>query len=382
MSNPRLIVNLILMILISFEMINCSNDPSTEINSGHDCPDTPGQSPETTTIAHHPIIEIWKELDGSVPIRGRSLYLRLFDDRVVEFDYLSQRKDQIGKLPYIFSLERTPPAQISEEEFNTLTSLLENLFKGKDIKEEYKTVGLTFDAFAKLTILSRKDDVAERKIIINDSEVDVLNGKFARKFPKPLVYLIKEVQRVRFDNCSGCKTDMQAGFRPIPEADEQEFNGNYFNPTFGYSVVIPSGLSGFSQKPPLPQHGFRITLSARPEAYIWVDGSYNALEYRSLEKKTKFDLDLLRREESKGEVLEQRTIRLQNLDALLVKVRYKSRETGEQMIQVIVSAVRDRPGDTGIVYELRLETPEARFNEYSSIFQKVVESWSSKRLPK
>jgi hypothetical protein len=175
---------------------------------------------------------------------------------------------------------------------------------------------------------------------------------------------------------------MQAAFRPIPEADEQEFNGNYFNPTFGYSVVIPSGHSGFSQKPPLPQHGFRITLSARPEAYIWVDGSYNTLEYRSLEEKTKFDLDLLRREESKGEVLEQRTIRLQNLDALLVKVRYKSRETGEQMIQVIVSAVRDRPGDTGIVYELRLETPEARFNEYSSIFQKVVESWSSKRLPK
>src|SRR5262249_3218144 len=146
--------------------------------------------------------------------------------------------------------------------------------------------------------------------------------------PKPLVDLVREVRRVRFDNCSGCKTDMQDGFRPIPAADEQEFNGNYVNFNYGYSVLIPRGLSGFSQKPPLPQHGFRITLSTSPEAYIWVDGSYNAAEYQSLEEKNTVDLDLLRREGKEGEMLEQRAVHLQNLKGLLVKVRYKNSETG------------------------------------------------------
>jgi hypothetical protein len=154
-------------------------------------------SEEIKSESHYPIIEIWKELQGSVVIRGNSLHLRMSDDGVVEFDYQLRKENEPGKMNYTFSIERTPPTKISEEEFRRFKSLLEDLTKSKNIKQEYKTAALTFDVATKLTILLKENETTERKIIINDSEYDVMDKSFEKKFPNSLVNLIKEVSLMR-----------------------------------------------------------------------------------------------------------------------------------------------------------------------------------------
>lgn len=159
--------------------------------------ETADQANEIKSDSHYPIIEIWKEIDGSVPIRGKSLYFRMFDDGVVEFDYQLRKENESGKPRYIFSIERTPPTKISEEEFSRFKAVLKDLTKSKNIKQEYKPVALTLDVITKLTILLNENGTTKRKIIINDSDYDVTYSKYEKKFPNLLINLIKEFHLLR-----------------------------------------------------------------------------------------------------------------------------------------------------------------------------------------
>ncbi len=202
MSNIQLIGNSILLLLISFVLISCRGvsitaDNPKEIESNSRYPNTAGNSQEIKSESRSPLIEIWQELDGSVPIRGKSLYFRMFDDGVVEFDYELRKENELGKPRYTFSIERTPPAKISEEEFSRFKLLLENLIKSKNIKQEYKPVGLTLDVITKLTILLKENDTTKRKIIINDSDLYVMHEPLEKNFPNLLTNLIKEVHLIR-----------------------------------------------------------------------------------------------------------------------------------------------------------------------------------------
>lgn len=167
--------------------------------------ETADKSKEIKSKSRYPIIEIWEEIDGSVPIRGTSLYFRMYDDRVVEFEYELRKENESGKPRYTYSIERVPPTKISEEEFRKLKSLLEDLTESKDIKREYKPVGLTLDVIVKLTILLNKNGITQRKIIINDSDYAVTSSKYEKKFPNLLVNLIKEfhLMRVKLQEGSG-----------------------------------------------------------------------------------------------------------------------------------------------------------------------------------
>lgn len=201
MTNIQLIGNSIALLLISFVLISCSNvpvtaDQSKEINSSRHYPNTADQPEEIKSESRYPIIEIWQELDGSVPIRGTSLYFRMFDDGVVEFDYELRKKNESGKPRYTYSIERSPPTKISEEEFRRIKSLLDDLTKSK-VKQEYKPVALTLDVITKLTILLKENDTTKRKIIINDADLDVVNSKFEKKFPMSLINVFKEIRLMR-----------------------------------------------------------------------------------------------------------------------------------------------------------------------------------------
>src|SRR5436190_16144964 len=57
---------------------------------------------------------------------------------------------------------------------------------------------------------------------------------------------------------------------------------SYSNYVYGYSVKLPTGLTGYSTPPPAPQHGFGIVLSWKPRVYIYFDGSYNAFEAKDV----------------------------------------------------------------------------------------------------
>ncbi len=158
-------------ILLNFLLIGCGSATTTADSTkevGH-LTNTLDKSQEIKGEDRYPIIEIWKELDGSVPIRGKSLYFRMYDDRAVEFDYQLRTENESGKLPE-FSIERIPLTRISEEEFSRFNLLLKEFTESKNIKQEYKPVGLTLDVITKLTILLKEKGTTDREIIINDSD--------------------------------------------------------------------------------------------------------------------------------------------------------------------------------------------------------------------
>jgi hypothetical protein len=202
MTNIRLISNSLVLLLISFVLISCSSvsitaDNSEEIKSNSQFPNANHNSQEIKSESRFPIIEIWQELDGSVPIRGKSLYFRMYDNGIIEFEYVLKRKDESGKPRSIYSIERTSPTKISEEEFSRIKLLLEELTKSKEIKQEYKSVGLIFDVTVKLMIFLKENDTTEKKMVINNSDLDVMDGRFEKNFPKSLVNLVKEVHLMR-----------------------------------------------------------------------------------------------------------------------------------------------------------------------------------------
>ena len=202
-NTQRLLGNSIVLLLISFVLIGCgaatTADNAKELESSQHS-NTPEHSREIKSENRYPIIEIWQDIDGSVPIRGKSLYFRMFDDGVVEFDYELRKKNESGKPRYTYSIERTTPTKISEEQFRKFKLLLEDLTKNKDIKQEYKGVGLTLDVITKLTILLNEKGTTKRKIIINDSDYAVTYSEYAKKFPNLLINLIKEIQLMRLEH--------------------------------------------------------------------------------------------------------------------------------------------------------------------------------------
>lgn len=200
-NKQQLIHNLIILLLISFVLIGCGsavipigNEKEPENSHSANTPDKPR---EIKSENRYPLIEIWQELEGSVSIRGESLYFRMYNDETVEFDYESRKEEESGTRGYTYFIERMPLTKISDEEFRRFKSLSEDLTKSKDIKKEYKTVAPTLDVGIKLTILLKENDTTERKIIINDADYDITSSRHEKKFPNLLVNLIKEIQLIR-----------------------------------------------------------------------------------------------------------------------------------------------------------------------------------------
>ncbi len=195
-------MKLVFFLLISLVFIGCNNNSETVVDSrqiGRENVSLNNSDPTAQDIPAEPfpILEIWKDLDGSVPIRGKSLYFRLYDDGSVEFDHEVRRENESGKLRYTYSIERRSPAKISDDELSRFKTVLEDLTKSKGIKQEYKWVALTLDVLTKLTILLKEGNTINRKIIINDSEYDVINKSFEKKFPLPVIEIIKEANSIR-----------------------------------------------------------------------------------------------------------------------------------------------------------------------------------------
>jgi len=151
--------------------------------------------------------------------------------------------------------------------------------------------------------------------------------------------------------------------------------GRYFNHNYGYSVFLPSGLIGTSDPPPLPQHGFGITLSRNPSAYIWVDGSFNAADWASLDEAIDYRLDTIKEREGNSEVLSRISTRLHRLPAIRFTVRYKGPSTGEPIVEDVIIAIRKRRRDVGIVYATGLTTPESRYPKDKELLNRLLKTW-------
>lgn len=161
--------------------------------------------------------------------------------------------------------------------------------------------------------------------------------------------------------------------------------GSYENPVYGYSVRIPHGFVGAGSAPPASQRGFGIDLdnprSAEwtrgrefPKSYVYVDGSYNTLEWERLDDAVQSNLDFLR---EKGRGVKPRwklRTRLGTLPAVRAVTDYE--QDGEQMVSDKVFAFRvEEDGALSVVYTLGLTTPRAKYGRDKSVLEELMRGW-------
>lgn len=184
--------------------------------------ETPAHVQSPVDVERSPVVEIWKERDGSVPIRGKSLHFRMYSDRAVEFDYLVSR-ETIPPRRVDFSFRRNPPTTISEAEFTRINSAAERLLAKENVKREYAgPVGLSLDTSERITVLLNGNEDLRKTIVVNDSDYDVFNKKFAKVFPGELGELLREVRSfldTRTEEITGCRRQVRLTGMNCPKVE-------------------------------------------------------------------------------------------------------------------------------------------------------------------
>lgn len=175
-----------------------------------------------------------------------------------------------------------------------------------------------------------------------------------------------------------------------PEEDcDPAFEGLYSNYDYAFSVQIPKGMIGFGSC--VTNHGFGIDLTnptsrlwlervkdgIYPQSYLYVDASYNSLEWQSLDEAMKANLEYLKDEGGTNiELVSKTSTRLSKLRAIRFVARYN--KSGEAMLSDTVIAFRNE-GD--IVYTLELTTFVSRYNKDKEIVTKIQQEWRLQPTP-
>ena len=192
-----MVSNLAVLIPFLLALVACSSLPTRNETTNIDKASVDANKANTKSNDRNVDIEIWQELDGSVPVKGRSLYFRMYTNGSVEFDHLKREENRLVSPPITFFLERTLPFPITAEESKRIESLLKNLAKDKEVEPEYKSVALTLDVETRLIVHLKPNTELEKQIIINDSDLDIISDKFSKRFPSLLIELIRETHLVR-----------------------------------------------------------------------------------------------------------------------------------------------------------------------------------------
>jgi hypothetical protein len=159
--------------------------------------------------------------------------------------------------------------------------------------------------------------------------------------------------------------------------------GRYKNYVYGYSVVIPEGMVGLGSTPPAPQHGFGIDLdnprstawvrgTEFPKSYVYVDGSYNSLEWGRLDAAVNSNLNFLREKGRGVSVQVREETRLGRLPAVRVTAFYE--QDGVRMVSDEVVAFDDE-ARSSIVYTVSLSTPRSKYERDRPVLEALMESW-------
>ena len=171
---------------------------------------------------------------------------------------------------------------------------------------------------------------------------------------------------------------------------ETIWRGVYSNCDYGYYVDLPVGMVAHSGKPPSSNHGSVIDLaepsSASPLAtplsrYIKIWNQYNAANLPSLSAIVDAELKSMRSGDSDFELVGRKVVRLDDLHATSVMVRFKER--GVDVAETKVIAYRP-PGPAGlgdIIYEISLVTTIENGDEDRATFQKVLLGFHTTALP-
>jgi hypothetical protein len=149
--------------------------------------------------------------------------------------------------------------------------------------------------------------------------------------------------------------------------------GRYTNGDYGYTVTIPRNLTAFRASAPAPNHGFDINLSEAPQSYLWVDASFDVLEYSGT--LAEWTVHSLReRGASKATIRNQSSTSLGGLSAVRIIIDYELK--GAAMVSETVNARRGPKGKgVGIVYSINLECAKKRFDQDSGVVEMIRREW-------
>ena len=175
--------------------------------------------------------------------------------------------------------------------------------------------------------------------------------------------------------------------------DYTKAEGLYSNYDYAFSVSVPQGLVGCRDSPPLPNHGFGISLIEKscdwmnrtkddiyPKAYIYIDASYNSLEWKSFDEAIESNISYLKNREgiSNVKLVQRIPTRLSRLPASLSTIHYKS--FGEEMVEDILFAFRNEKS-TVIVYTICLTVPATQYDEQRKFLVKMQKTWRLQQIP-
>jgi hypothetical protein len=153
--------------------------------------------------------------------------------------------------------------------------------------------------------------------------------------------------------------------------------GLYSNYEYGYSVIIPDGLTAYRSPAPMPQHGVGIDLFKEDEAQVWINGTYDSLEWGSLKEAAKENVKYLKDDNvSDIKVMRKTYGRLSSLRAFRIVAAY--RKSGVPLIEDEIIAIRK---ERDIVYTLQLKTTAARYSEDVKVLNQLQRTFRLEALP-
>lgn len=169
------------------------------------------------------------------------------------------------------------------------------------------------------------------------------------------------------------------------EERDAVFKGRYENYVYGYSVEIPDGMVGLGAPPPAPQHGFGIDLDDPrstgwirgpefPKSYVYVDGSYNSLEWERLDDAVNSHLSFVREKGHDVRVQVRQETRLGGLPAVRVMAYYEQDGLG-MVSDAVVAFGTDEDGGASVVYTLSLSTPRWKYERDRPVLEALMKGW-------
>ena len=146
-----------------------------------------------------PILEISKDAEGMFDIVGKSLFFRLYDDGLVEYEFPDEDKKVMGRINHIEDIKSSKQIRLSDEKLQKF----KNLLKRQDfhqIENQYKRQCCCTDTSLNLDIRIRTDG-SEKNIALRGfcdlSEIKNPQPRYLPNFPQVLSDLLILADNIR-----------------------------------------------------------------------------------------------------------------------------------------------------------------------------------------
>ncbi len=154
--------------------------------------------------------------------------------------------------------------------------------------------------------------------------------------------------------------------------DMARFEKHYANVQYLYSVDLPAGVLAHGAAPPAPDHGVGMVLSWEPRAYLNVDGTYDAIEWKTARAAARQVLAWKREESTAVLSHTQSPARLGALRAVRLVVRHRCAKLPGVYVDDDVVAIDAKQN---IVYQVSLTTTEPRYARDKALMDAMLASW-------